>query len=112
LLLELGRAESVLGRPEASDHLRDAHALATEPIERARAALSLAWSNARGQLDGKPIAELVQEAIDAAAPSDRELALELEAAYAAIVAADPTNRVGPSDRLARFAGLEGRTRAE
>jgi tetratricopeptide (TPR) repeat protein len=112
LLLELGRAESALGRPEAFGHLKEAHRLSADPWERGRSALALVWLNARAPSDGDLLGQLVDEAIVDAEPVDHELALELEAARAAILSATPTRAAEAGKRLERFADLKGRTRAE
>jgi DNA-binding CsgD family transcriptional regulator len=109
LLLELGRAESSVGLPAAAEHLREAHKLASDPLERGRAALALSWSNSRGDSDGRPLRELVEEAIDAVRPVDHDLALELEAARGAILTFQPEDAAEYGDKLERFADLEGRT---
>jgi DNA-binding CsgD family transcriptional regulator len=109
LLLELGRAESALGLPAAAEHLREAHRLGSDALERGRAALALAWSNSRGDSDGRPLRELVEEAIDAVGPLDSDLALELEAAHGAILTFQPDDAVEYGHKLERFADLEGRT---
>ena len=112
LLLELGRAESALGRPEAFGHVKEAHRLSADPRERGRCALALFWLNARAPSEGDLLGQLVDEAIVDAEPVDHELALELEAARAAILSATPTRAAEAGKRLERFADLKGRTRAE
>ncbi|HET7572448.1 MAG TPA: AAA family ATPase [Gaiellaceae bacterium] len=80
VLLALGEAEHALARPAAVDHLREAHELAGDPRERARAALLLTWAvvSAPARHDD------VDERLDASAAElrrlDPDLSLRLEAA--------------------------------
>ena len=112
LLLELGRVESSIGRPEAFEHLRAAYGLAADPVERGRCALQLGWAMMIDQASVGEVAPLVEQAIAETAPLDRELALELEAMRAALLSARGLLPAEAAEQLERFAELEGRTRAE
>ena len=112
LLLELGKAESMLGEPAAADHLREAQQLMVDPVERARCTLALAWTSARMQSDGVSLVRLIDQAIDDAGEVDRELALELEAARVAVFTGDADRARQEGARLERFAGVDGSTTAE
>jgi DNA-binding CsgD family transcriptional regulator len=107
LMLDLGCAESLLGRREALEHLRAAHALAPDPVLRARAAVELAWAAGPTPDVGELVA-LLEHAIGDL-DGDRELTLELEAArlaYAMLAGSDTAGE------LQRFANLAGDTAAE
>lgn len=93
LLLELGRAEAHLRRPEAPAHLREAHDLAATPRQRAEAARSLVWA---GAPEGSAAAVvLLDDAIEGLGDGDRELRERLRA-----------------ERLAVMVGAPGHTREE
>jgi DNA-binding CsgD family transcriptional regulator len=106
LLLELGCTESLLGRRGALEHLRAAHALAPDPVLRARAALELAWAAAGPTRNLGELISLLERAIGEL-DGDRELTLELEAARLTLQIAS-----GTAGELQRFADLEGHTPAE
>jgi DNA-binding CsgD family transcriptional regulator len=112
VLLELGSAELRIAAPEAVEHLAAAVELIDEPQSVATGARLLAnaltWS---GQSD-RSIAAL-ESAIAAVEPSDRELALHLEAELAAHAQeANRDARAPAARRLERFAELEGATPGE
>ena len=112
LLLELGRAEHLLERPSAVGRLREAHSLAADPEQRARAALTLAWAVGPRVDEQAALVPVLDEAVAALSGSNRELELELEAARLNTAWVDPslTNEIAP--RAERYAALEGRTPAE
>jgi len=112
LLLALGRAEGSLARPQAVEHLLEAHRLAIDPVERGTCALQLGWAHMLAQSHTDGIDGLIDEAIAEAEPVDRELALELEAVRGALLSTDNMRGGEGAARLERFADLEGRTRAE
>lgn len=78
LLFQLGMVEAELSDTSAVDHLRAAHELTTDPVDRARAALALAgplvWNNRPAEGT-----ELAHEALAGLQGRDRELELQLEA---------------------------------
>ena len=111
LLLILGRTETALGRVAALEHLNQAYELSVDPIERARCARELGLAPVilhTGHRDFERIIRAIEE-VDRLDP---ELALELEAAYAALRSIDGTPAYVTIERLERFAGLDGSTPAE
>lgn len=111
LLLKLGEAEHALDRPEAAGHLRDAHRLARDPRERARAALLVTSTVIAGSGDRSGLTELLERSIDELPEDEHELALRLEAAWMSV--AWELGRLDPIlARGERFAGLEGHTPGE
>jgi DNA-binding CsgD family transcriptional regulator len=112
LLLELGRLESSVGRPEASMHLEEAYALAVDPVTRGRCALQLGWAHMADHTRFEQVTPLVERAINETALLDRELSLELEAVRVALLSARTSVPAEVVAQLARFGDLEGQTRAE
>jgi DNA-binding CsgD family transcriptional regulator len=112
LLLDLARAASALGRPEALEHFRAAHALATEPDVRARAALGLTWAGGPA-LDAAEVIALLDGAI-AENDADRELVLELQAARLTAFLTRPALLVPrwEAGEFEHWALLKGATRGE
>jgi DNA-binding CsgD family transcriptional regulator len=112
LALDRARAENALGRPEALDRVLEAHALARDPVEGARAALALMWASRPGRQDpGEPLA-LVEEAIRGVDGHDRELGLRLQAVRLTTLFLDGTRLAEALGEAERFAGLPGRTIGE
>lgn len=112
LLLELGTVELRLGMPEALGHLRDAVAGLQHSALLATAARQLAnaYSNA-GNSDGALAA--LESAIATVETLDRELALTLEAEFAAkSQQAGDHARAVAAKRLAKRRGLDGGTPGE
>ena len=110
LLLDLARAEHGLGRPEALEHVLEAHRTALDEPQREQAALALAWATGPGHQDPSEALAIVDQAI--AGVADRELELKLLATkYAAIFmsAALMRDTLGEPER---FADLQGRTAGE
>jgi DNA-binding CsgD family transcriptional regulator len=112
LLLDLGRAEHGLGRPESIDRVLEASDAALDEVERARAALALMWASGPGRQDPRDALAMVEEAIAGVDGCHRELELELEGVrfMAAFMSAALMEHVlGDAER---FADLEGRTTGE
>jgi DNA-binding CsgD family transcriptional regulator len=112
LLLDLGRAEHGLGRPESIDRVLEASDAALDEVERARAALALMWASGPGRQDPRDALAMVEEAIAGVDGRHRELELELEGVrfMAAFMSAALMEHVlGDAER---FADLEGRTTGE
>jgi DNA-binding CsgD family transcriptional regulator len=112
LLLDLGRAEHGLGRPESIDRVLAASEAALDPEQRARAALALMWASGPGRQDPREAVAMVEAAIAGVAGRHRELELELEgvrlmAAFSSMELL--THVLGDAER---FAALEGRTTGE
>ena len=105
LLLDLGSAEILLGRGEALAHFRAAHALAPDPVLRAKAVLGLTWVT-RPTPEFGELMSLLEHAIGEL-DGDRELTLELQAARLTLQVAS-----GTAGELQRFADLKGHTPAE
>ena len=105
LLLDLGCTENLLGRTDAVAHLRAAHALAPDPVLRAKAVLGLTRVT-RPTPDLSEFISLLEHAISEL-DDDRELTLQLQAARLTLQVA-----TGTAGELQRFADLEGRTPAE
>jgi DNA-binding CsgD family transcriptional regulator len=112
LLLDLARAASALGRPEALEHFRAAHALAADPAVRARAALGINWAGGPA-LDAAEVIALLDGAI-AENDGDRELVLELQAARLTAFLTRPELLVPrwEAGEFEHWALLEGATRGE
>jgi DNA-binding CsgD family transcriptional regulator len=112
LRLDLARAASALGRPEALDHFRAAYALATDPAVRARAALGINWAGGPA-LDAAEVIALLDRAI-AENEGDRELVLELQAARLTAFLTQPELLVPrwEAGEFEHWALLEGATRSE
>lgn len=111
VLLELGRAEHALERTGAVDHLREAHRLAADPRERARAASLLTWAVSSSLIEQRELLEVLDRTIEEVADEDAELALELEAGW--MNAAWDRGLVDAIvKRGERFADLKGSTPAE
>jgi DNA-binding CsgD family transcriptional regulator len=112
LLLELGRVESSLGRSSAIDRLEAAHRLAATPLERGACALQLGWARMVAQADGAQALPLIDAAIAEVESLDRDLTLELEGVRMALLSLQGLLSLEATERLERFAELEGKTRAE
>ena len=112
VLLELGSAELRLAMPDAVDHLVAAMEGISQPGLHAFAARQLA--NALGTREEPERAITVLEsAIAAVEPADAELALLLEAEFAAKAQqAGREARARATQRLARYRDLGGNTRGE
>jgi DNA-binding CsgD family transcriptional regulator len=78
VLLELGLAEAAAALPAASEHLAAAHALARDPIERARIASELAVALEHRNRPAEAVAVL-EDAIDHLADRNSDLSLSLVA---------------------------------
>jgi DNA-binding CsgD family transcriptional regulator len=111
-LLDLGRVESQLGRPEAFEHLETAHRLAADPLERGRCALALGWARMIDQASDGEVMPVVERSIAESSSLDRELTLELEAVHVALLSARGLLPTEAAAQLERFADLGGETRAE
>lgn len=111
ILLALGQAEHVLDRPSASARLREAHRLASDSRERARAALVLAWSVVSSSDEPRDVRELLDRGSAELAESDPDLALRLEAAWLS-VAWDRGELDAILARGERFADLPGNSPGE
>ena len=97
-LRALGMAESSVGDPQSVEHLRAAHDLASDPIERAGLALYLARALVSAA-QFSDACDLIEQAIAELAGRDRELELRLEAEFQeAAVVGGPT-RTRALDRL-------------
>jgi DNA-binding CsgD family transcriptional regulator len=112
LLLELGSLEAAVYEPSAVDHLRAA--VQASPDDGSRIASTRAL--ARALIAGGRVRDALDEgdrAIALAEPTDRELALEIEAELLTagqVTYALPAHVV--AERLARLEPIEGRTPAE
>lgn len=111
VLFELGRAEHALERATAIEHLREAHALASGPRERARAALLLTWAIGSGLREHPDLIGIVEQATEDVVEEDPELALELTAARMS-AAWDSGLLEAALESSERYRGLQGRTPGE
>lgn len=111
LLLALGEAEHALDLPSASVRLREAQRLATDPRDRARAALVLAWAVLSRVHEQRDVRELLAQSSAEVGGLDRDLALRVEAAWLS-VAWDGGDLDAILTRGVRFAGLPGDTPGE
>jgi DNA-binding CsgD family transcriptional regulator len=112
LLLDLGRAEHALGRPEAIDRVLAAYGAGMDEVERAQAALGLMWATGPGGHDPDEVMAVIEQALRGVAGRHRELELRLESArlMASLLSAELLQRaLGQAER---FADLEGRTVGE
>jgi DNA-binding CsgD family transcriptional regulator len=112
LLLDLGRAEHALGRPEAIDRVLAAYDAGIDEVDRAQAALGLTWATGPGGRDPAEIMAVIEHALRGVAGRHRELELRLEAArlMASLLSAKLLQQaLGEAER---FADLEGRTVGE
>jgi DNA-binding CsgD family transcriptional regulator len=112
VLLDLGFAELRLAAPGAADHLMEAVELSREPglltTSVRQLALALAMIG-----DADRAVEALASAIAVVEPTDRELALVLEAELASYAQqASREARAPAASRLERHAGLEGATPGE
>jgi DNA-binding CsgD family transcriptional regulator len=103
VLFQLGIIEAELSDPAALDHLRAAHELAEDPLQRARTALALAgplvWNNRPSEAT-----EAVQDALARLGSRDRELELQLEAFITEFGLHDSSIGNPGSRYVSRFAG--------
>ena len=108
LLLDLGRAEHGLGRPEAIERVLAAYDAGLDEVDRAHAALGLVWATGPGGRDPDEVMAMIEQALRAVAGRHRELELRLESArlMASLLTAELLQQaVGQAER---FADLEGR----
>ena len=112
LLLDLARAESGLGRPEALDRVLEASDAALDEVDRAQAALALMWASGPGRQDPREAGQDGEPAIAGVAGRHRELELRLEAARFMAIFMSPALLPQALGEPERFADLEGRTVGE
>jgi DNA-binding CsgD family transcriptional regulator len=110
VLLELGRAEAALGAPEAPGRLREALAIAADPVKRGEVVLVLAAQLAVGG-DVAAAAEMCQSAANDLSEAARELRLQLLAMGIMAAGQDLFASV-PDPRDMPFADLAGDTPGE
>jgi DNA-binding CsgD family transcriptional regulator len=106
LLLRLGQIDVSRRDPLAAEHLREALELLDAPRDRALAALSLGEILTHAG-DWDAAAQLIDEARRELGPSDPELHLELDVAYALVCAFDPALAATYWRDRARLLGLAG-----
>jgi DNA-binding CsgD family transcriptional regulator len=112
VLFELGNAEHEIGDLAAPRHLREAGETATDPLIRAHAFASLAWTthpDARRQREQLPLYEWAAAEVR---PKDRELALQLDAARLGALLLNPDLPEKFEDEAERFAEFPALTSAE
>jgi DNA-binding CsgD family transcriptional regulator len=112
LLLDLGRAENGLARPEALDRVVAAFEAAGDDVERARAALGLMWASGPGHQAPEEALAMIERAIEGVAGRHRELELELQAARLMAIFMSPALLMETLGEAERFADLPGATVGE
>jgi DNA-binding CsgD family transcriptional regulator len=112
LLLDLGRAEHGLGRPEALDRVLAAYNAALDEVERAEAALGLMWATGPGGHDPNEMVAMIDEALRGVVGRHSELELRLESARLLTSFMAPALFEQALGQAERFAQLQGRTVGE
>jgi DNA-binding CsgD family transcriptional regulator len=112
LLLDLGRAEHGLGRPEAIDRVLAAYNAAEDEVDRAEAALGLMWATGPGGHDPNEMVAMIEEALRGVAGRHSELELRLESSRLMTSFMTPALFEQSLGQAERFAHLEGRTVGE
>jgi DNA-binding CsgD family transcriptional regulator len=110
VLLELGRAETAVGAPEAPGHLREALALAADPVKRGEVVLALAAQLATSG-EVAEAAELCQSVAAELPETARELRLQL-LAVGLTAAGQDLFSTPPDPRDMPYADLAGETPGE
>lgn len=112
VLFELGNAEHEIGDGAAAGHLKAAGELAADPVTRARAFVALAWSTHPNALRQREQIGFYEQAAEAVRDSDRELALQLQAARLGALLLNPDLPVTFEAEADRFLDLPALTGAE
>ena len=102
VLHELGSAERLTLEPAASEHLREALALTTDPRERAWIALELGRMLFWSEGGGEEAVEVLEQAIAELADNEADLRQRLEAALLTIALEEPALYARMTDRLERL----------
>ena len=112
LLLDLARAQSGLGRPEALDRVLEASDAALDALDRAYAAIALIWTTGPGRQEPQEVLGMVEQALEGVTGRDRELELKLEATRLMAIFMSPVLMAQALGEPERFADLPGRTVGE
>ena len=112
LLLDLGRAEHGLGRPEAIDRVLAAYNAAVDEVDRAEAALGLMWATGPGGHDPNEMVAMIDEALRGVVGRHSELELRLESSRLMTSFMTPALFEQAIGQAERFAELEGRNVGE
>ena len=114
VLLELGKAESLLGLPSTDGHLREAYDTSVDPVVRSRALITLGyhtWSREGAPRLRPLVGEYERTAADVR-PHDEQLAIELEAVRLGALLLNPALPVRFEDEVDRFRDLPMQSASE